>query len=361
VRRWGAIALKEARLIVRDPVLITLQIVFPALCLLVFGSLFSITLRELPIAVLDRDHSDRSREVLRELGATDYFASSATGRPDVELDAGRSLATLDIPPGFGRARSRGHGAGLQLLVDGSDGAARAAEGYLDRFARAAEGAVDAEPPSRIGVATWYNPERRDANFFVPGVVTLLLFSGPVIFTGLSLVREKLHGTWDMLRAAPVADWELLVGKLLPYLVHAAVLAIALFGVARWVFALPMRGPLVVLLAASLLFLICGVSLGAVFAMIADDEDELWRYISIFVLLPGFVLSGFIYPVSSMPEVAQWLSRLFPVRAYLELVRGVALKGAGAALLTTQLRLIAFFTAGALGLAVAMIERARRPT
>jgi ABC-2 type transport system permease protein len=144
-------------------------------------------------------------------------------------------------------------------------------------------------------------------------------------------------------------------------VHALGLGAALLAVARLVFDLPLRGPPLVLLVGTLLFLACGVGLGAVFAMVVDDEDHLWTQVNIFVLLPGFVLSGFIYPVSSMPDVAQWLSRMFPVRAYLELVRGVALRGAGATLMAGQLYLLALFTTGALGLAAFMIGHARRPT
>jgi ABC-2 type transport system permease protein len=355
MRRVLAVAKKELRQLQRDPIFLLLQLLFPALALLVFGSLFSVTLHKLPVSVLDLDDSLASRQLLRQLDATDYFSISPRQKPSDALEDGSSLAALEIAPRFARGRE----AGLQVLVDGSDGAARAADGYLERFLRE----VPPHPPretARISTVTWFNAERRDADFFVPGVVALILFAAPVIFTGLSLVREKEQGTWESLCAVPVGDLELLAGKLFPYVLHALLLSLVLLSVAHSVFQVPMRGSLPLLVEGTALFALIGVGFGGVLSSLSPDENTVWRRIQIFVLLPGFVLSGFIYPISSMPEAAQLASRLFPIRAYLELLRGVMLKGADAEALSGQLHMLEAFAVGMLATSVFLLGRSRRP-
>jgi ABC-2 type transport system permease protein len=355
MRRILAVAQKELLLLSRDPVFLVMQLVLPALLLVVFGFLFSATLQNLPVTVLDLDDSAQSRQLLRELEATDYFSALPRQNPAASLEDGSSLAALEIAPRFARGRETG----LQVLVDGSDGAARSAEGYLERFLREVPPHPQREP-ARISTVTWFNSERRDANFFVPGVVALILFAAPAVFTGLSLVREKEQGTWENLCAVPIDDFELLVGKLAPYLLQALVLSLVLLLVAHDLFQVPMRGDLGLLAEGTLLFVFVGVGVGGVISSLSNNENEVWRGIQIFVLLPGFVLSGFIYPISSMPEGAQIASRLFPVRVYLELLRGVMLKGAGAEALAVQLRMLAGFAAGTLLLSLLLLGRSRRP-
>jgi ABC-2 type transport system permease protein len=347
-----AVAAKEARLLLRDPVFLALQLVAPLVLLVVFGTLFSVMLRAAPLAVADLDGSAETRRLVGELAAGGAVRPVATD-PRRALEGGDALAGMWILPAGGRSDDRPR---IQAVVDGADGAARALLAEVERvMAVRAPRAVPA-----VGSVTWYNGARRDSWFFVPGVVALLLFAVSAILPGLAMVRERQAGAWLALDAAPVGDATLLGGKLLPYTLQLGVLAAAVLLVAHLGFGLPVRGPTWVLAAGTLLLLLAGIGLGASIGVSALHEDMAWRRLLILVVLPGFVLSGFIYPISSMPALAQVLSRLFPVRPYLELLRGVLLKGAGADVLAAQLAVLALFAAGGLAAATILVRRSRRP-
>jgi ABC-2 type transport system permease protein len=366
MRKLWAVMDKEARFMRRDPVFLLAQLVFPPLLLIVFGSVFSITLRRVPVAVQDLEDTPASRRLVRQLTATGYFKASTTMHPGESLDRGDSIAALAIPFGYHRKLIRGEDPEIEALVDGSDGSARSAEGYLaglaSRRASPAAGDVtpDHEPAASVSVAIWYNPEQNDAAFFVPGVIALLVFGAPTIFTSMSVVREKVSGTWTVLGAAPVGDLTLLAGKLLPYVLESALVTAILLAQSRLVFHLPFRGPLTPLLLGTFLFVLAGIGVGGVISSISSDEGDAWRYVLIFAILPSLVLSGFLYPLSSVPRGVQLLSRLFPVRPYLELVRAVLLKGAGTELVAPQLETLAAFAVGTLLVALVLLEGSRRP-
>jgi ABC-2 type transport system permease protein len=357
---------KEARLMRRDLAFLLTQLVFPPLLLFVFGSVFSITLRHLPVAVQDLEDTPASRRLVRQLTATGYFKASTTSHPGESLDRGDSMAALAIPFGYHRKLARGQDPEIAALVDGSDGSARSAQGYLAGLAsrRAApvpgDATPDHEPAASVSVATWYNAEQNDAAFFVPGVIALILFGLPAIFTSNSIVREKVSGTWTVLGAAPVGDLTLLAGKLLPYLVQSALVTAIVLVQSRMVFHVPFLGPLAPLLAGTFMFIVAGIGVGGVISSISSDETAAWRFVLIFVILPSLVLSGFIYPLSSMPGAVQVLSRLFPVRPYLELLRAVLLKGASTELVAPQLETLAAFAGGTILLALVLLESSRRP-
>jgi ABC-2 type transport system permease protein len=354
---------KELRLLRRDAGFLVLQLLFPPLLLLVFGSVFSITLRRLPVAVQDLDETPASRRLVRELTANGYFTSTPATRPGELLDSGQTTAALSIPSGYARKLARGDGDRLQMLVDGSDGAARAAEGYLAQLPMGGlahgDGAL-AAPPT-VAVATWYNAGQDDAFFFIPGVIAVLIFGAPATFTLMSIVREKTSGTWHMLAAAPIDGVTLLTGKLVPYLAQGAVIAAALFALAVTLFHVPIRGPAGPLWVGTAFELLTGIGIGGTISALSKDDDDAWRLLLILVFLPCLVLSGFIYPLSSMPRPVQALSRLFPVRPYLELVRAVMLKNATLDQVATQLVQLCGFAVGALLLALVLLQHSRRAT
>jgi ABC-type multidrug transport system permease subunit len=361
VRKIVALFTKEVRVLLRDPQYLFIQLFMPGLVLVLFGTLFTVTLRRVPVAVNDLDGTAEARAALRELSTSPYFATAPTADPEGALARGAALGTVTVAEGFGRARATGRPE-LQVLIDGTNPAATAVQGYLAAFA--ADLATRGAPPTQRGLApvataVWYNPERRDAFFFVPGVMALLLFALPAIFCATSLVSEKENGTWANLGAAPVSDFQILVGKLAPYFAQAVVQSVAFFLVAVWVFGVPVRGSIALLAGGTLLFVTASIGLGGIFASMAATESGAWRLLQLFVLLPGLILSGFIYPLTSMPWVAQALSQLFPVRSYLELLRGVMLKGADAHDLAPQLLTLCGFAAGCFLLALTFLRRSRR--
>jgi ABC-2 type transport system permease protein len=362
IRRSFAVFGKELRLLARDPQLLFMQLVAPAAVLIVFGALFTITLRKVSVAVIDRDHTDASRQATRDLRSSPYFATSLTERPpQAALDTGDDMAVVEIPPGYGKRGRRGASA-VQVLIDGTDAAAAAAQGYLESYT-ASLGAKD-EPQLRaatdpLTAITWFNPDRADPNFFLPGIVALLLFCGPAIYCATAMVREKVYGTWGNLTASPIGDWSLIFGKLAPYALQGVFQAVALFAIAFYVFKVPLHGSLGLLAIGSALFTLNSTALGGLFAAVSSTEGEAWRLLQLLLMLPGLVLSGFIYPISSMPRVPQILSNIFPVRSYLELVRAVILKGADLDAVRPQLTTLVAFSAGCLLLAVLAIRRSRR--
>jgi ABC-2 type transport system permease protein len=376
MRGLVAVARKELALLLRDRGLVGAQLAFPPLLLVVFGVLFSVTLREVPVAVRDQDGSAASRELVRSLAATGTFRPAALARPGDALDDGTAMAVLQIPPGFGARRgdeaaARGGGpddgaaAEVIALVDGSDAAAEAARSALDGFLASARRAGPRDPALGgraldVTGVVWFNPERRDAAYFVPGVVALLVFGMSALFAALPIAREKDSGAWAALAAAPIGDLALLGGKLVAPLVQVLLLATALLAIAFLGFGIPARGSLALVALGTGLFALAGIGIGGTFAALASDENGAWRLVQILVLLPGFVLSGFLFPIEGMPLVAQLLSRIFPVRPYLELLRGVLLRGADAAAVAVQLAALAAFAAGSLTMAAALLGRARRP-
>jgi ABC-2 type transport system permease protein len=361
VRRLLVVAAKELRLLARDRLFLFITLAFPVALLFVFGTLFSTRPTGIRVAVRDLDGSSESRRLVRDLTATPDFVLEPSSSPEAALAAGRALLGIVIPPDFGRRIAGGRGAEVGLFVDGTDlVAARAVEGYLEAF-----GASVAREPARAGpradAVAWFNPERRDPIFLIPGVIAIVLFCGPVIFTSLSLVREKSSGTWDALAATPIGDAALLAGKLLPFLVQMSIIAAIVIAVSCAAFHVPFRGAAPVLAAATVAFIMSGIGLGATFSALSPDEDFVWYYISLFVLLPCLTLSGFIYPLSSMPPAARVLARLFPLSHYLDLVRGVLVRGAGARDVAPEAAAIAGFAAAALTLAVLCLRRARGPS
>lgn len=351
------VAAKEARHITRDPELVFIALAFPVAMLLLFGTIFSTRPSGIRVAVQDLDGSLESRRMLRELAATPDFVL-AEGAPEAALEAGSAILAVVIPRDFGRRLSAGREARVGLFVDGSDlVAARAVESYLEAFGASVLREPVSPGPTPAAV-TWFNPERSDPVFLVPGAIAALLFGGSVIFTSLSLVREKSSGTWDALAATPIGDAALLAGKLLPYLVQMAVLAVLVLAVAVAVFHVPFRGGASLVAGATLAIILAGIGLGATFSAISRDEEFCWYYISTLVLLPCLTLSGIIYPLSSMPPTVRAVAHTFPVSHYLEILRGALLRGAGLAELWPEALVLAAFAAGSLGLAIVCLRRSR---
>jgi ABC-2 type transport system permease protein len=364
--RIGAMAWKETLHIRRDPRTLYLALGMPVLMLLLFGYGVSFDLERIPLGVADRDRSEASRALVDALVAARELVEAVRVEPDEALRlfrAGDALAVLSVPEGYGRAVAEGGRAEVQLLVDGADAvSANQALAKVDALVRAearrlAGPAAAALPtPLRVQVWTRYNPGARSALFFVPGLAAYILAITAVLLTALTISGEWERGSMEQLFASPVGRLEIVLGKLLPYLVLGMVelqLVLA-FGAAA--FDLPVRGSAPLVFAVGLFFLVGMLGQGLFISVVAKNQLVATQAGALSALLPSLLLSGMIFPIENMPLPLQLLSRIVPARYLVHALRGILLKGNGLEVLWPDLVALAAFALVVLGLATARFER-----
>lgn len=330
---------KELLQILRDRRLVRVILIAPLLQLLLFGYAVSTDVRNVPTFVVDHDRTMASRDLVQALTASGYFRlAGASARPAdlvAALDRGDAMAGLVIPAGFAADLAAGR-ARAQLLLDGSDSnTATVAQSYAERIvqefgARAGGAALAVDLRERA----WFNPDLASRDYNVPAVIGAIILLVSLLLTSLAVVREREIGTLEQLMVSPLTSGELIMGKLLPFafislLDFALVLALALV----W-FKVPFEGSFLVLMLGSVLYLLGSLGVGLLISTISKTQQEAFMT-SFLVFMPLLLLSGFMFPVASMPETFQWLTLANPLRHYLEIVRGVFLKGAGLEVLWPQ--------------------------
>ncbi|MFO7588996.1 MAG: ABC transporter permease [Gemmatimonadota bacterium] len=353
-RVWGLVV-KEFRQVFRDPRMARVIFISPLIQLVVFGYAVSTDLWLTSTFVVDHDGSRDSREMVDALSSSGFF--EVMGRSDRSadivraLDHGDAIVGLEIPPDFSSRLREPGGARVQLLLDGTNSnTASVARSYAERIIQAwgLEAAGAAEEPLAVDLRerAWYNPDLESRNYNVPAVVGALILLVCLLLTSLAIVREREIGTLEQLRVSPLESWELIVGKTLPFAVVGLVdLTIVTTAALLW-FGVPFRGSVIWLLASSVLYLASGLGLGLLISTISKTQQEAFMG-SFLVFMPAILLSGFMFPVSSMPASFQWLTLLNPVRHYIEIVRAIFLKGAGAADMWPQYAWLAALGAGLL--------------
>lgn len=350
---------KEFIQTLRDPRMRVTLLATPLLQLFVYGYAFNLDVTQIRMAVVDLDRSPQSRDLVRRFQGSGYFrlvTHTGDARAVRELlDRGRVKVALQVDPGFADDLRRGRTAVVQFLVDGTDSnTAAVVSGYTARILAAfnSERAVSVPvlPGANLPSATtivrgvprialearsWYNPDLRSRNYFVPAVIATLLFVTCLQLTSMAVVREREIGTLEQLLVTPLRPAELMLGKTLPFALiglfdTALVTAVAVF----W-FRVPFRGSLPLLFGASALFLLSAVGIGLYVSTLARTQQQALMGM-FFAALPALLLSGFIFPVADMPLVIQYLTLANPLRHFLVIIRGIFLKGSGAALLWPHL-------------------------
>jgi ABC-2 type transport system permease protein len=358
LRRLLSIVVKELRQLRRDRLTFAMIIGIPTMQLLLFGFAINLDVRHLDAAVLDQAQTARSRELIAELGATDVLtlrhALSAPQQLDDLLREGKVSVGIVIPEDFENRLERGDRAALQLVVDGSDQVVQQAARQLAAFPLARLRG-DATPNAAIEVVNFYNPERRAPVNTVPGLVGVILTMTMVMFTAMALVRERERGNLEMLIATPVSPWELTIGKVLPFVVIGLLQVSLVLALGKLIFAVPLRGSLLDIYLAALLFIIASLALGVFLSTLARSQFQAMQ-LAFFTFLPQILLSGFMFPYAGMPRAAQWLSEILPMTHFLRLIRGIALRGATLADLWIELVALAVFSAVMLGIAVTRVSK-----
>jgi ABC-2 type transport system permease protein len=341
IERVREMVSKEFRQVFRDPRLRRAIFLAPVFQLIVFGYAVSTDIRDTAMLVVDHDRSTASRELVERFTASGYFRVVDQADRPAELvralDHGDAILGLEIPEGFAADLARGE-AQVQALFDGTNSnTATVAFGYAERIALS-YGLEHA--PRRVAPAVelrdraWFNPDLNSRNYNVPAVVGAIILLVCLLLTSLAVVREREIGTLEQLRVSPLTAGELILGKTIPFAVIGLIDLTVVTSIAVWWFGVPFRGSLLLLLGASVLFLLSGLGIGLLISTVSSTQQEAFMA-SFLVFMPAILLSGFMFPVSSMPTVFQWLTTLNPVRHFLTIVRAVFLKGADLAALWPQ--------------------------
>jgi ABC-2 type transport system permease protein len=383
-----AVALKELRQIRRDRRTLLILLFIPAFFLFLYGYALNFDIHHVALGVQDRDGSPDSRALVARFVESTYFDLVATVRSESDadqlMDRGTVRALLVIPETFSDRLRAGEAVDVQVVLNGDNAnTATTVLGYVTAVLREEAAAIAASvrtptrgtgtadgstagsigPPPRVPPGqivleprVWYNPELRSTLFLVPGLIAYIATITAVLSTALSIVKEKELGTMEQVRMAPISTPAFVLGKTLPYLILSQASAMLIIVTAMALFDMPMRGSWLALSAVLALFLVGGVGTGLFVSTIADTQQVALQTSLLIAFLPTMILSGFIFPISSMPVFIQYVTRLVPARYFLVALRGIVLKGATLSSLWSPVLALSVFAVFILGAASVRLAR-----
>ena len=358
-RLWP-IMRKEFVEIWRDPRSLAFVLAMPVLMLWLYGYGISSDVKRVPLAVYDRDGRPPARELVRRFTSTDYFVVTARTGSLRELrrviDTGEAKVGLMIPEDFSQNLGAGRPAPVQFVVDGSDSnTASIAIGNIAAISQSTElSPRDLRPevsltarhenpgPIELRTWVWYNPELKSSNFLVPGLTAVILMMLAAMLTSLTVAREWERGTMEGLIASPLHPSELMVGKILPYVLIGLVDVVIIVLVAVFWFHVPLRGSLTLLMVSSTIFLLGALGIGLFLSAATRNQQVAFQLAVLITMLPSLLLSGFFYPIENMPPALRAVTYLVPARYFLVILRGIFLKGVGLVVLWRELLFLAVF-------------------
>jgi len=348
----------------RDRRMVGLIFIAPVFQLVIFGFAVTMDVEHIYLAVWDRDRSQQSRELVRSFVNSGYFEYKRTidGQRDIEAFflEDRGDAVLVIPPGFSKDLARVRTASLQVIIDGTNSNyATIVSGYVDgivttfvqKSLKSMVNLMRAQVPEAAGavslpilnpeIRVWYNPNLESSVFMVPGVICLLLMVITALLTSLAVIREREIGTIEHIIVTPIKPYQFILGKIAPFAIIGFIDVFLIILVGTYLFEVPVRGSVPLLLVASALFLFTTLGLGLFFSTISHTQQQA-MFVTFMFLMPAVLLSGFFYPISNMPTIFQWLTYANPLRYFLVIIRGIFLKGNGIDVLMDQFVALAVF-------------------
>ena len=363
---------KEFIQILRDPRTLVITFAIPVVQLFLLGYAANTDVRNVPLAVFDQSHSAAGRRLLDAYRAADYFKLTYVVDSEDELraliDTGDARAGLIIPSNYGQQISGGQPVQIAFVLDGSDptvaatalsaatliGESHSINLLVERLNQRGQPEVF---QSQVNVRTqvWYNPDLESAYFMVPALIGMILQMQATMLTSIAIVRERERGTIEQLIVTPLRAWELVVGKLIPYIIIAFFNTLEVLVIGTLWFDVPVRGSLSLLLALSGLFLVPSLGIGLVISTGAKTQHEAMM-LSFFTMMPSIFLSGFLYPLAAMPKVLQWISTVIPLRYYLIIVRSLVLKGVGIEAVLDETLALAVFGVITMGVAALRLRK-----
>lgn len=350
-RRLLPIIKKEFRHIRRDPRVLAILTLVPAMLLLLNGYALNFDVTHIRMGVIDFEKSSRSRDFINSFLTSGYFdyVENLQSTEDATrmIDDGAIRVAIVVPRDFSHNVLSNETADVQVLVDGMDAnAATTIIGYVQAvtmqysrhimFANLAKMGRGSYIPVNYETRMWYNPELKSAKFLVPGLIGFILAITAVIATSLSIVREKERNTIEQINVSPIRSVDLIVGKLIPYALISLVAAALVLVAAYFLFDVIIKGSLLLLFIATLLFVIAALSIGLLVSTIADTQQVAFQIAALVSMLPTIILSGFMFPIRSMPWWLQILSNVTPAKFYLVILRSIILKGVGIAAFWEQI-------------------------
>ncbi len=363
-QRTKEIIRKEFRQSFREPRTRATMIVPPILQFLIFGFVVNLDVERSRLAVLDQDHSPASRELRAAFEGSKYFMVTGIPANEVQmqamLDRDHVHSALVIPRGFGRDLARGRATKIQMLVEGSNSntasilsqySADIVRGFSSgrmvnlvnqkRMARGGAIAKLSAPGVDLEHRVWFNPELKSRNYFIPGVAVNIITIVTLMLTAMAIVREKEIGTMEQLMVTPIRPVELMLGKTLPFAVVGLFDLAMIIVLGMVVFHIPFQGSVLLMLGGAICFLFTTLGAGIFISTVSRTQQQAIMA-TFFFFQPAFMLSGFAFPIRNMPEPVQWLTYLNPLRYFIEISRGVFLKGSGIDVLWTQFAALVLF-------------------
>lgn len=368
MRKTLAVGHKEFRQIARDRRSLMVLLFVPAFFLLLYGYALSFDVQNIQLAVQDNDRSPASRDLVHAFVKSGYFrqvADVSSSREYEELiDRGDARIALVIPAGLHRDLLNGERVPVQVIINGDNSnTASTVMGYALSVLQTASSQYQARTSARAGGApvsvearVWYNPQLRSALFLIPGLIAYIGMISSVISTSLSVVREKERGTMEQVRMAPLGTGSYIVGKTLPYFAISLVTSIFIIVASMFLFRLPMNGPWAVLILALSLYLAGALGLGLMISTIAESQQVAFQIAVLASFLPTMMLSGFVFPIASMPAPIQAITVVVPARYFIVALRSIVLKGADISTFWVELAALAVYAALMLTLASKRLAR-----
>jgi len=326
---------KEFIHIVRDPRSLTIIFLLPILMILLYGYAITFDIKEIKLGILDYDRTSASRELVERLTSSSYFkmVTGLQNRAEIEdaMLQRRLLAALVIPAGYARMIKTLPQTQLQLLIDGAhSNSATIAMNYIKSFLLTYSLEINPQllPPIQLEPRVWYNPDLKSSVFIVPGLVAVIMMLICALLTSVTIARERETGTMEQILVSPIRPVEIIFGKIAPYILLAFLDAVVIIFFARVIFHVPFRGNPLLLILGAIVYIYASLSLGVFISARAKTQQIAMMLAQLSTTLPSVMLSGFIFPILSMPKVLQIISYLVPAKYFLIIIRGIMLKGIG---------------------------------
>lgn len=343
LKRLKAIIKKEFKHLFRDKRMLSVLLFFPVFLLVIFGYAVNFDVSKISYSVYDMDKSEESRNLIRMLNSSGYFIPQEYLKYDkeikIQLDKKIAQFILVVPNDFSKKLHQGKSVSLQILIDGVDGnTATVIQAYINAAAAAYSSKLNADIFARAGAnifqpisfepVFWYNPDLKSTRFLIPGLIAMILIVTCVLSVSLTLVREKEKGTIEQINVSPVSVGELIIGKSLPYIILSFVISIFILIVGYFLFDTEVKGNYFLLGITTLLFLLASTSLGIFVSSVSNSQQVAFSISTFASLLPSVMLSGFIFPIASMPFAVQIATNLTPAKFFINILRAIILRGTG---------------------------------